>query len=139
MGSLGPSSGQNFSSPYSGRQAGQTSGKSVEHTAVNPDGQGASENPGSSAGSQTQGATPQGQIPYDALFRSDLNMNSAQVARLLKNLLHLPSEILDLLALLSELEPANSGEILQKLSQEQVNVSLDDLQAFLLDRLASSQ
>jgi hypothetical protein len=92
-----------------------------------------------SAGTQAQGNTPQGQIPFDAVFRNDLNMNAAQVARLLKNLLHLPSEILELLALLSQLEPWNSNEILQKLSQEQVNVSLDELQAFLLDRLASSQ
>jgi len=139
MGSLGPNSGQGFSSPYSPQQSRLTSGKSVENTQINPDQQGGSESPMPSASTQALGSVSQGQIPYDALFRTDLNMNAAQVARLLKNLLHLPSEILDLLAFLSQLEPANSSEILQKLSQEQVNVSLDELQAFLLDRLASSQ
>jgi|GEM_PF-2883287 len=139
MGSLGPSSGQGFSSSYSPKQSGQTPGKSVENTQINPDEEGGSESPMPSAGMQALESLPQGQIPFNALFRNDLNMNAAQVARLLKNLLHLPSEILELLALLSQLEPGNSNEILQKLSQEQVNVSLDELQAFLLDRLASSQ
>jgi len=139
MGSLGPSSGQNFSSSNSDRQSAQTPGKSVKNEPVNLDGKSGSESATPSASTQAQAGVPQGQIPYDALFRTDLNMNAAQVARLLKNLLHLPSEILELLALLSQLEPGNSNEILQKLSQEQVNVSLDELQAFLLDRLASSQ
>jgi hypothetical protein len=139
MSSLGPSSGQGFSSPYSSKQSGQTSGKSVENTAINPDEQSGSESSALPNGSQSQASISQSSVPVDALFRNDLSMNSAQVARLLKNLLQLPNEILELLSLFSQLEPSNADEILQKLSQGQVNVSLDELQSFLLERLDNSQ
>jgi hypothetical protein len=74
-----------------------------------------------------------------ALFSTDLRLSAAQMTRLLRNLLQLPPDLVDMLALLAHLEEASTSKLLQTLLNGNVTVSLEELQALLLERLAQSE
>jgi hypothetical protein len=73
------------------------------------------------------------------LFSTDLRLSAAQMTRLLRNLLQFPPDLVDMLALLAHLEEASTPKLLQTLLSGNVTVSLEELQALLLGRLAQSE
>lgn len=77
--------------------------------------------------------------PVSALFTADLRLNAMQVSRLLRQLLQLPAEMVALLALLAQLDSGNKPDLLKKLLSGNVDISLEDMQALLLERLAKSE
>jgi hypothetical protein len=66
-------------------------------------------------------------------------IGAVQMTRLLRSLLQLPSDLVDMLALLAHLEETSTAGLLQTLLRENAMVSLEELQAWLLERLAQSE
>ncbi|WP_373531071.1 hypothetical protein [Vampirovibrio sp.] len=63
----------------------------------------------------------------------------AQLAQLLRNLLSMPRELVQLLALLSQQDPAAGQALLQTLLSEEVKIPLEALQDFLQGRVDKAQ
>lgn len=77
--------------------------------------------------------------PESLLLSADLRLSASQMSRLLRNLLQLPPEIAEFLALLAYLEETSASKPLQTLLGENLLVSLEELQTLLLERLAQSE
>ena len=77
--------------------------------------------------------------PISTLFTADLRLNAMQVSRLLRQLLQLPAEMVALLALLAQLDAAVKPDLLKKLLNANTDISLEELQALLLQRLSRSE
>jgi hypothetical protein len=81
----------------------------------------------------------QGSESLASLLAQSMPMNLAQWALLLRNLLQMPREMVQLLALLSELDEGATKALLQTLLTENPRISLEDLQRFLTTRMDKSQ
>ncbi|WP_303673718.1 hypothetical protein [Vampirovibrio chlorellavorus] len=84
-------------------------------------------------------ALPAGTLPLAALMAGNLPLPAEDLARLLRNLFQLPKDMIQLLALLSEQEPAVGQALLEALAQEEAKVPLEALQDFLQGRVDTAQ
>jgi hypothetical protein len=130
MSSIGPSPFSSFQPPTG--KTGATTGAA----SINNDG--ASSGPMSGVSDSAGGGKAQAP-PISSLFTADLRLNAMQVSRLLRQLLQLPAEMVALLALLAQLDSANKPDLLKKLLNGNVDISLEEMQALLLERLAKSE
>lgn len=90
-------------------------------------------------GLQTGAGLPAGTLPLATLMAGNLALPAEDLAKLLRNLFQLPKEMIQLLALLSEQEPALGQALLEALMQEEVKVPLEALQDFLQGRVDKAQ
>jgi hypothetical protein len=74
-----------------------------------------------------------------ALGAGTLALPAEDLAKLLRNLFQLPKEMIQLLALLSEQEPALGQALLEALMQEESKIPLEALQDFLQGRVDQAQ
>lgn len=74
-----------------------------------------------------------------ALFAHENLLSAQQLMQLLRNLLQMPREIVQLLAMLADLDPKMGQELLQKLLSEDAQIPPEALQAFLQEHLDSAQ
>lgn len=73
------------------------------------------------------------------LFAFENGLGPQQMVMLLRNLLQMPKEIVQLLALLAQVPDADTQQLLQKLLSEDVKVPLKELQTLLLTNAGQSQ
>lgn len=73
------------------------------------------------------------------LFAFENAMNIQQLAQLLRNLLQMPKEMVQLMALLANLDGADTQQLLKQLLTENPQISLEDLQQLLTNQLGKSQ
>lgn len=78
-------------------------------------------------------------VPLSALFAGQQPMSPGQLMMLLRNLLQMPREMVQLMALLANLEQSTTQEILQKLMTEDIPVPLEELQQFLTTHAGKCQ
>lgn len=129
--------GPNFRPPGQSYQSGgPAQGGRLQSTGgpANPEGVSAG-NPTPSTGA----GLPAGTLPLAALMAGNLPLPAEDFARLLRNLFQLPREMIQLLALLSEQEPAVGQALLEALVQEESKVPLEALQDFLQGRMDTAQ
>jgi hypothetical protein len=72
------------------------------------------------------------QFPLAALFATQQAMNPNELLLLLRNLLRMPKELVQLMALLANLEQGSVEEMLKKLLTEDAPVPLEELQQLLV-------
>lgn len=107
---------------------------------LKPDGAGSAEGSASAGQNLAPGANLPSQAGmFSALNAGDLALPPEGLAKLLRNLFQLPKEMIQLLALLSEQEPAVGQALLQALTREDASVPLEVLQAFLQGRVDKAQ
>ncbi|HEY9686552.1 MAG TPA: hypothetical protein V6C52_06215 [Coleofasciculaceae cyanobacterium] len=82
------------------------------------------------------GGAPSGemnsQFPLAALFATQQAMSTSELLLLLRNLLRMPKELVQLMALLANLEQGSVEEMLKKLLTEDAPVPLEELQQLLV-------
>ncbi len=74
-----------------------------------------------------------------ALFAHENVLSAQQLMQVLRNLLQMPRELVQLLAMMADLDPKMGRELLQKLLAEDAQVPPEALQAFLQEHLDSAQ
>jgi len=103
--------------------------------------------PPASTGQTTSGLPQQpalgGTLPapmgLGALFAHENVLSAQQLMQVLRNLLQMPRELVQLLAMMADLDPKMGRELLQKLLAEDAQVPSETLQAFLQEHLDSAQ
>ncbi|MCE3235002.1 MAG: hypothetical protein K0Q50_1182 [Vampirovibrio sp.] len=73
------------------------------------------------------------------LFAHENALSAQQLVQLLRNLLQMPKEMVQLLALLADLEPNMNQELLKKLLTEEAQVPMEELQQFLQNHMDKAQ
>lgn len=73
------------------------------------------------------------------LFTHENALSARQLAQLLRNLLQMPKEMVQLLAMFADLEPALNQELLKKLLTEEAQVPMEELQQFLQNHMDKAQ
>jgi len=116
----------------------------VSRPSGNQEAQSASEaHIGQSTGGLPQQAAMGGGLPpplaLGALFAHENVLSAQQLMQLLRNLLQMPRELVQLLAMMANLDPKMSQELLKKLLSEDAQIPPEALQAFLQEHLDSAQ
>lgn len=129
MGSIGPQ----FNQPQAQQQRGLQQPASVQNATPNTL-QGA--NPSHALGIPTDSST--GLLSLGSLFAQANALSTSQMVQLLKNLLQLPREMVQLMALLSDLDTQTTQELLQTLLNEPVHITPEGIQELLQEKTQQS-
>ena len=133
MSNIGPN---NFRPPWQQSQAKQTAQTSASE-AAGP----AANSSGTNSGAALGNAVAQAGLSslLSAGLNQELALGSTQLLQLLKNLLQMPKEMAQLLALLADADPASAQAMLQTLLASETPVPLEQLQQLLLSHADAAQ